>query len=215
MRSLSRQTLRQILWYYAGIIIMCLGYAMIIKPAVGAGPWDIFHLGIVHQTGIPLGFVVQLIGLAIVLLDLKLRIQPTLGMILNMITVGPIMSTLLALLPMPTLLTTRWLMLLVGIFLAGLGTAWYVSAGIGSGPRDGLMIGLTQRINLPISIIKNGIDVTVALVGWAMGGPLGVGTVVVAIAMGPSVQVGLHLMAKLRTITWLEPLVQPVVLKQA
>jgi uncharacterized protein len=215
MRSLSRQTLRQILWYYAGIIIMCLGYAMIIKPAVGAGPWDIFHLGIVHQTGIPLGFVVQLIGLAIVLLDLKLRIQPTLGMILNMITVGPIMSTLLALLPMPTLLITRWLMLLVGIFLAGLGTAWYVSAGIGSGPRDGLMIGLTQRINLPISIIKNGIDVTVALVGWAMGGPLGVGTVVVAIAMGPSVQVGLHLMAKLRTITWLEPLVQPVVLKQA
>jgi uncharacterized membrane protein YczE len=215
MRSLSRQTLRQILWYYAGIIIMCLGYAMIIKPAVGAGPWDIFHLGIVHQTGIPLGFVVQLIGLAIVLLDMKLRIQPTLGMILNMITVGPIMSTLLALLPMPTLLITRWLMLLVGIFLAGLGTAWYVSAGIGSGPRDGLMIGLTQRINLPISIIKNGIDVTVALVGWAMGGPLGVGTVVVAIAMGPSVQVGLHLMAKLRTITWLEPLVQPVVLKQA
>jgi uncharacterized membrane protein YczE len=214
MRTLSRQTLRQILWYYAGIIIMSFGYALIIKPTVGAGPWDIFHLGVVRQTGIPLGFVVQLVGLAIVLLNLKLRIQPTLGMILNMLTVGPIMSMLLTVIPMPTLLITRWSMLLVGIFLAGFGTAWYVSAGLGSGPRDGLMIGLTHRINLPISMIKNGIDVTAALIGWSMGGPLGLGTVVVAIAMGPSVQVGLHLMAKLRTITWLEPVVQPIVLKQ-
>lgn len=204
----------RILWYYLGLVIMTAGYAMVIRPGLGAAPWDIFHLGLSGQTGVSLSRVIQLTGLAIVLLNWSLKIKPSLGMVLNMLSVGPILTSMLGLLQVPQSIAGRWVMLAAGILVCGFGTALYISADMGPGPRDGLMVGLTRRFGLPVSIIKNGIDITVALLGWRMGGPLGLGTIVVALSLGPSMQLGMHLVARLARLDLLAGFVRPVSLKR-
>lgn len=203
-----------LLWFYVGLCTVVLGYALVITPALGAAPWDIFHLGLSRQTGLPLFLVLQMTGAVLILLNLALGIRPTVGMVLNMISVGPILQFYLSFMSTPESVVARIAMFVAGIFLAGLGTALYVSAGIGSGPRDGMMIGLTRRIGLPVSIVKNVIDVTVASGGWLLGGPLGVGTVVVALGLGPSIQIGMALVARLSTLSPFSTFVYPVSLKQ-
>lgn len=209
-----KQLLPRLLWFYLGISLGALGTALIITPGLGAAPWDIFHLGIVKQTSVSLGLVIQLAGAAIILLDMVLGIRPTVGMILNMLSFGPILQFFLDQLLLPESLLGRWLMVAAGILVGGLGTALYVSAGLGSGPRDGLMIGLTRRLGLPIGLVRNGIDLTVALNGWWLGGPLGVGTVVVALAFGPCVQFGMKAMATLAGHSPFQRFVTPVNLKR-
>ena len=212
--TFDRRTLLKLLWFYIGIVVMGFGYALIIRPGLGVAPWDIFHIGVQAKTGIPLGYVIQGTGLAIILLNWTMAIRPTIGMVLNMLTFGPIMSWLLGGLPQPESLWARWLMLLVGIFIVGLGTALYVSADIGSGPRDGMMIGLTRKFNTSLAMVKNSMDLFAALVGWWLGGPLGLGTVVIALAMGPSMQFGMTLVSRLAGHAPFAGFVRPVVLKR-
>lgn len=204
----------RLLWYYLGLVVVSSGYALVIKPGLGAAPWDIFHLGVNGRVGIPLALTVQLTGLIIILLDWSLAIRPSVGMILNMLSVGPILSSILSLLPLPTTPAGKWLMLLFGILVVGIGTALYISADMGPGPRDGLMVGLTRRLGLPVAVIKNGIDLTVALAGWWLGGPLGLGTVVVALTIGPSIQFGMSLVVRLATYKPFSGFVRPVSLKR-
>jgi uncharacterized membrane protein YczE len=203
-----------VLLFYVGLCTVVLGYALVITPAFGAAPWDIFHLGLSGQTKLPLFLTVQMTGAVLVLLNLALGIRPTVGMMLNMISVGPILQFFLSFMSTPESVLARIAMLVAGIFLGGLGTALYVSAGIGSGPRDGMMIGLTRRIGLPVSVVKNVIDVAVASIGWFLGGPLGVGTIVVAIGLGPSIQLGMNLVTRLSTLSTFSTFVYPVNLKR-
>lgn len=207
--------LRQVLWFYLGLIVVVFGYALVIKAGVGAAPWDIFHLGVELQTGVQLRFVVQLTGVVIILLNMVLGIRPTLGMVLNMLSIGPLLQLLRSLIDQPSTPIGQWAMLFAGILIAGLGTALYVSADIGSGPRDGMMIGLTRQLGIPVGFVKNGIDVVVALLGWWLGGPLGLGTVVVALTLGPSVQLGMAAVARLATFSPFSSFVRPVVLKRS
>lgn len=209
----SRFPLR-LAWFYAGLVIMTFGYALIIGPGFGAAPWDIFHLGLHQKTGVPLGLVIQLMGVLIILIDVALQIKPTLGMFLNMLSVGPILQFMLARLPVPESLIGRGVMLAAGLLTAGLGLGLYISAGLGAGPRDGLMLGLTRKLGLPVAVIKNGIDITVALLGYWLGGPLGVGTVLVALTIGPSVQFGLHVVNWLSQVSPFSTFVEAVPLKR-
>lgn len=202
--AFTKQNLVKLLWFYLGLFVMGFGYVLIIAPGLGAAPWDIFHLGVAGRTGIGLGIVSELVGLAIILINLTLGIRPTVGMVLNMVSLGPIMQWMLTWVPQPETLPARALMLAAGIFLAGAGIPLYVSAGIGSGPRDGLMLGLTRKLGVSVKIVRNAIDVTVALLGWWLGGPLGLGTAVVALGMGPAVSFGMGLVDRLAK---LEPFV--------
>jgi len=208
------QYLVRILWFYVGLAVCSLGIALVIKPAVGAAPWDIFHLGVSARIGVAFSLVVQLTGVAIILLDLALGIKPGPGMFLNMLSVGPMVSLMLTLLPTPQALVSRWLMLALGILLSGIGTALYVSADLGPGPRDGFMIGLTRKTGLPVAVIKNAMDLVVALSGWLLGGPLGAGTLVVALGLGPAVQFGMYLVRRLAAYKPFTSFVRPVALKR-
>lgn len=210
----SFQYLVRVLWFYVGLTVMTMGYALMIKPALGAAPWDIFHLGVQGQTGIQLAFVVQAVGVGIILVNLLLGIRPTVGMVLNMLSVGPILQTILGVLPQPEILAVRWLMLLAGIFITGLGTALYVSADLGSGPRDGMMIGLTQKLNQPVGVVKTVIDIAVATTGWLLGGPLGLGTAVIALGLGPAIQFGMKAVARLGDLRFFSGFVRPVIVKK-
>lgn len=201
-------------WFFAGLAIVAFGYAMIIKPGFGAAPWDIFHLGVSGKSGLPLGFVVQGIGVIIIGLNALLHIKPTVGMVLNMLCYGPLLQFMLSVLPVPDSLAARWLMLAAGITVAGLGTAIYVSAGLGAGPRDGLMLGLTRMLGLPVAVVKNGMDVTVALAGWWLGGPLGLATVIVALGIGPAVQMGMYVVERLSHLAPFSGFVTPVALRR-
>lgn len=205
----------RLLWFYLGLIILTLGYALTIRPGVGAAPWDIFHIGVHNRTGVPLGLVIQLTGVAIILLNWSLQIKPGLGMLLNMLSVGPMMQAILSWLPLPQTPVGQWLMLGTGILVVGFGTALYVSADLGSGPRDGMMIGLTRKLGLPVAVIKNGIDATVAFTGWLLGGPLGLGTVLVALTLGPSMQLGMHLVERISRLRPFSTFVRPVALKRS
>lgn len=211
----DRTLVYRLLWYYLGLTVVVFGYALVIKPGLGAAPWDIFHLGVSGRSGVALSLVIQLTGLMIILLNWRLSIRPSIGMVLNMLSVGPILTSMLGGLEVPQTLAGRWVMLLVGILVAGFGTALYISADMGPGPRDGMMVGLTRRFGLPVGVIKNGIDVTVALLGWLLGGPLGVGTVVVALGLGPSIQFGMSLVARLARLGPLSGFVRPVSLKRS
>lgn len=213
--ALDRQTPLRVLWFYLGLVIMTFGFALVIRPGLGAAPWDILHLGLQGQTGIALGTVIQLTGVAIILLNLTLGIKPTLGMLLNMLSVGPMLQRILPLLPLPDAMVLRWVMLAAGMLIVGVGTALYVSADLGSGPRDGMMIGLTRKLGIPVAFVKNGMDVTVALTGWWLGGPLGLGTVVVALGLGPCMQLGMALVTRLAAFRPFDGFVRPVSLKRS
>lgn len=204
----------RVLWFYVGLAICSLGYAMVIKPGFGAAPWDILHLGISLQTGAALGLVVQLFGLVIILIDMLLGVRPNLGMILNMLSVGPMLQYFRDHLPMPQTTLGLWAMLAVGILLAGVGTALYAGANLGTGPRDSLMIALTRRIPFPLAVVKNGLDLTVSLIGWWMGGPLGFGTILVALSLGPSMQLGFYLTNGLAQRAPFSRFLTPVALKR-
>lgn len=218
MRGVSgvqRHLVLRLVWYYIGLVITCCGYALVITPGLGAGPWDILHLGISGRTGVPLGLVVQVLGAFIILLDVLLGMRPNLGMVLNMLSFGPILQFLLERMPVPGTVAGLWLMLAAGILVSGVGTAFYASADLGAGPRDSLMIGLTRRLGLPVGLVKNGLDLVVSLVGWSLGGPLGAGTVAVVLGVGPSVQLGFHLAGRLARLGPLHGIVRPVPLRSA
>lgn len=206
----KKTTVLRFLWFYLGMAVMMFGTAMVIKPGLGASPWDIFHLGVAATYSFPLSIVIQVTGAVIILFNMLLGVRPSVGMVLNMLSVGPMMDFWLWVLPTPTGFVERWLFLAMGLLIAGMGTAWYISAGVGSGPRDGMMIGLSQRLRLPVAVVKNGIDIAVSLLGWWLGGPLGIGTVIVALGTGPAIQAS---MAALEWITGRTPLagfVKPV-----
>lgn len=212
--AFTKQNLVKLLWFYLGLTVMSFGYVLIIAPGLGAAPWDIFHLGVAGRTGIGLGIVSQAVGLAIILINLTLGIRPTVGMVLNMVSLGPVMQWMLAWVPQPETLPARALMLAAGIFLAGAGIPLYVSAGIGSGPRDGLMLGLTRKLGVSVKIVRNAIDVTVALLGWWLGGPLGLGTAVVALGMGPAVSFGMGLVDRLAKLEPFDGFLVPLGVKR-
>lgn len=211
----DRRLIYKVLWYYLGLVVVSLGYALVIKPGLGAAPWDIFHIGLSSRTGVPLSLVIQLTGLMIITLNWRLEIRPSIGMVLNMLSVGPILTSILSLLQVPQTLAGRWAMLLAGILICGFGTALYISADLGPGPRDGMMVGLTRRLGLPVGLVKNGIDVIVTLLGWLLGGPLGLGTVVVALTLGPSIQFGMSLVVRIAKLPPLTGFVRPVSLKRS
>lgn len=213
MSSLWR-TARKFLWFYLGLVVTTLGYSLSITAGVGAGPWDVFHLGIRSTLGIPLFLTIQAVGGIVILVNLTLGIRPTLGMVLNMASVGPFVQGMLQVLQTPTHPVGRWMMLACGVLISGLGTAVYASADLGTGPRDGMMIGLTRRLNLPVGVVKNVIDMLVAIGGWLLGGPLGLGTVVVALTLGHSMALGMSLVRRLATISPFDRFVKPVSLKQ-
>ncbi len=201
--------------FFVGLAITAFGYVLLIKPGLGAAPWDIYHLGMSGRVPIPLAIIVQGTGLLIILLNIALGIRPTLGMVLNMLTVGPMMQFYVGVVPQPTTLLMRWGMLAIGVLLAGAGTAFYVSADLGSGPRDGMMIGLTRILNRPLGLVKNGIDVIVSLTGFWLGGPLGIGTLVVAATLGWSMQLGMAIVERVAAYAPFSGLLRPVRLRRA
>jgi len=176
-----------------GLFMYGLALALMIQSGLGLGPWDAFHVGLHLTTGITIGMASILVGLIIVVGLLLMGIRPGLGTLANMVFIGVFVDLLLPVLPQPEGWVLPAVYFLAGIVLCGFATGLYIGAGLGKGPRDGLMIGISERTGWPVRRVRTLIEISVLAGGWLMGGTVGIWTLVFALTIGPVTQWGLQL----------------------
>jgi len=179
-----------------GLIIFGVGEALLIAAAVGVSPWVVLAEGIGLVTGLYIGWANFLVSIGVLLLWIPLRQIPGLGTILNAILVSAALGLSLPLLPTPDILLLQIAQSAVGIFLVGMGSGIYLIAHLGPGPRDGLMTGLQHVTQFPIAWVRTSLEVTVVILGWLLGGTVGLGTLMFAFGIGPAVSFGLYTVSR-------------------
>jgi len=177
---------RRLVRLYAGLALFGISVALMVRAELGLDPWDVFHQGLARRADVSLGVIVIAISGVVMLAWIPLRQRPGVGTISNAILIGVALDAALVLLPHPGPLSLRIGFLVCGIVLNGFATALYIGAGLGPGPRDGLMTGLAARGH-SIRTVRTAIEVSVLAAGWALGGTVGVGTVAYALSIGPLV----------------------------
>ena len=176
---------------YLGLVAYGVSLGLMYRGDLGLAPWDVLHSGLIEHLPMTLGQAVILMSFVVLLLWIPLREKPGLGTISNAIVVGLSADATLALLDRPDNLVLRVGLMVGGIVLCGLSTAMYIGAQLGRGPRDGLMTGLARRTGRSIRLVRTGLEVTVVVIGLLLGGTLGLGTVLYALAIGPLTQLWL------------------------
>ncbi len=187
----GRELVRRLPPLVAGLFLLGAGIATSLRAELGVAPWDVFHQGLAEVTGLSFGVVVVLVGLAILLAWIPLRQRMGLGTILNTLSIGFIANLGLYLIPQQHRLAVRIPFLLGSIVLFGMGAGLYIGSGLGPGPRDGLMTAITARGHR-LWIVRTVLECTVMVIGFALGGHVGVGTVLLALAIGPATHAGLR-----------------------
>jgi len=188
-RFLSRAVLIRIPGLLAGLVVFGFGIALMAQANVGLGPWEALHQGVQFRTGIPMGTVSILLGVPILALWWPLGERPGLGTLLNVLLIGTATNVGNALIPAQTVPAFQLAQMAAGVVVIGLGSGIYLSADLGPGPRDGLMVGIHHRFGWSIRRSRTVIEISALVVGWALGGTIGIGTVVFAFGIGPVVQV--------------------------
>jgi len=161
---------------------------MLLLGGLGVDPWDVFHQGLSRRTGIAVGTWAIIVGAAVLLLWIPLRQRPGLGTLANAVVIGLVINLVLAIAPPPRGVPLQLVVMLGGVALNGVATGAYIGAGLGPGPRDGLMTGLAARGH-SLRLVRTGIELSVLLCGWFLGGTVGLGTGVYALAIGPLAQI--------------------------
>jgi uncharacterized membrane protein YczE len=167
---------------------------MLLLAGLGVDPWDVFHQGLSRRLGLGVGTWAIIVGVAVLLLWIPLRQRPGLGTLSNVVIVGLVIDVVLAEVPPVHGLAARLLVMCGGVILNGIATGAYIGAGLGPGPRDGLMLGLAARGH-SIRVMRTCIELTVLVTGWLLGGTVGIGTVVYALSIGPIAHVSIPLLA--------------------
>jgi uncharacterized membrane protein YczE len=183
-RARARRLPRRLLQLYAGLILFGVSVALMIRARLGLDSWDVFHQGLAERTGLPFGWIVIAVSAVVLLLWIPLRQRPGIGTLSNAVVVGLVVDAALMLLPPPRLIALRAGFLIGGILVNGVATGLYIGAGLGPGPRDGLMTGLASK-GLSIRTARTGIELSVLAAGWALGGTVGAGTLLYAVSIGP------------------------------
>lgn len=175
-----------------GLAFFGFGITLFIRADLGLAPWDVFHKGVAEVLDVSIGLVIIGVGLLLLLLWIPLRQRPGLGTILNALEIGIVVDLTKPLIGEPDMVVLRVLMVAAGLVVVGVGSALYIGAGLGSGPRDGLMMGIsTRRIGtraISIRVARTAIEMTVLVAGVLLGGTVGLGTVAFMLGIGPLVQ---------------------------
>jgi uncharacterized membrane protein YczE len=169
---------------YAGLALYGVSDGMLLLAGLGVDPWDVLQQGLSRRLGLGVGTWAIIVGATVLLLWIPLQQRPGFGTASNVIVVGAVIDLVLALTPTPHGLALRSIVLVAGVLLNGVATGAYIGAGLGPGPRDGLMTGLAAR-GLSLRVVRTCIELTVLLIGWILGGSVGAGTVLYALAIGP------------------------------
>ena len=176
---------RRLLQLYAGLILYGVSLALQIRAGLGLDPWDVFHQGVSDKTGLSFGTIVIITGALVLLAWIPIRQKPGIGTISNVIVLGIVVDIMLSILGDVHGLGLQLALLTAGVTLNAVAGAAYIGAGLGPGPRDGLMTGLVKRTGRSVGVIRTSIEVSVLAIGFALGGTLGLGTVVYALSIGP------------------------------
>jgi uncharacterized membrane protein YczE len=176
-----------------GLVVFGVGEASLVASALGNSPWSVFAQGVAEQTPLSIGTATIASSFVLLMLWIPLRQRPGLGTIANAVVVGLAIDATLVLLPDHAPLGARAFEVAAGIALVGVGSAFYLGAALGPGPRDGLMTGLHRVTGRPVAVVRTCIELSALAVGVALGGRFGVGTVAFALAIGPTVALALRL----------------------
>ncbi|WP_207707436.1 YczE/YyaS/YitT family protein [Clostridium tarantellae] len=173
-----------------GFILCATSTVLMLNSNLGLSPWDVFHQGVSGLTGITIGQASIMVGFVCVGIGIILGEKVGFGTILNMILVGQFMDIIMNMniIPVSNNILISIIMMLIGMFIMGLGCVLYIGCGIGCGPRDGLMVGLSKKFNKSIKFIRSFIEISVLILGYFLGGKVGLGTVITAIALGYCIQ---------------------------
>ncbi|MDB9811386.1 hypothetical protein OAB95_02890 [Candidatus Pelagibacter sp.] len=179
-----------------GLMLFGLGEGLLIVSTAGASPWSVLAQGIYLNIGLSIGLITILISLVVLLLWLPLNQKPGIGTILNALIIGIMIDVCVNFVPTPGGFVSQLFLAFVAVLTVGLGGGIYLVANLGAGPRDGLMIGLQQKTNLPIAAVRAVLEITVMSIGWYLGGIVGAGTLLFAFGIGPAVALGLYIVEK-------------------
>ncbi|OKJ96753.1 hypothetical protein AMK26_28255 [Streptomyces sp. CB03234] len=191
----QRRLGRRLLQLYSGLTLYGVSSALLVRSGLGLEPWNVLHQGLAELTGLTIGVVSIVVGAAVLLLWIPIRQKPGLGTVSNVFVVGVAMDATLWLVPDARGLIARISLMAAGILLNGVATGLYIAARFGPGPRDGLMTGLHRLTGRSVRLVRTTIEVAVVAGGFLLGGSLGVGTVLYALAIGPLAQVFLRVFA--------------------
>jgi uncharacterized membrane protein YczE len=192
---LRRAPARRLAQLVGGLALYGTSMAMQIRAGLGLNPWDVLHEGLSLRTPLSFGLITAITGAAVLLLWIPLRQRPGIGTVANVVVIAVAVDAVLAVLPAATGWPARVALLVGGVVLNGVATAAYVGARLGPGPRDGLMTGLAARTGRSIRLVRTGLEVVVLATGWLLGGTVGAGTVLYALAIGPLTQLFLPWLA--------------------
>ena len=190
-------SLSRVLILFTGLIIFGLGDSLLIQGNQGNAPWTVFAQGLTLKTGMSIGFATLLISIFVLLIWIPLREKPGFGTLSNIVLIATFIQVGTQIFPEQSSMTTGILFDLIGIAMVGLGSALYITCGLGPGPRDGAMTGIHYRTGIRVGRVRLGIELVVLVIGWLMGGTVGVGTALFALLIGQSVAIFLGIVARL------------------
>jgi len=177
-----------------GLVVFGVGEALLVTAGVGVSPWTVFAEGVTNMTGWSLGFASFIISACVLVLWIPLKRTPGIGTILNAIIISLVLEYVLPYLPTFESYVANAMLALLGVLVTGFGGAIYLIANLGPGPRDGLMTGLQAVTRQPIALVRTVLELTVVAIGWALGGTVGLGTVLFALGIGPAVAIGMQIL---------------------
>ena len=187
---------KTILYLVLGLILFATGETLLITANQGVSPWTVLAQGISFQSNLSIGVTTFIISIFVLLLWYPLSQKPGLGTILNIILISIVIDLTIPILPYPKSFLLQIIQSVVAVFVVGLGSGFYLTANLGPGPRDGLMTGLQNLTNQPIALIRTIIEVSAVGVGFYLGGIVGIGTLLFAFGIGPTVSLGIFIVMK-------------------
>ena len=180
-----------------GLILFGLGEGLLIVSAAGASPWSVLAQGISLNIGYSVGIITILISIVVLALWLPLNQKPGIGTILNALIIGLMIDVCIRFVPTPENYISQLFLAFLAVLTVGVGGGIYLVANLGAGPRDGLMIGLQKKTNLPIAVVRGCLEISVMSIGWYLGGTVGLGTLLFAFGIGPAVALSLYVVGKI------------------
>jgi len=180
-----------------GLTLFGLGEGLLIVSFTGASPWSVLAQGISMNINLSIGTITFLISIGVLILWIPLGQKPGMGTIFNALIIALMIDLCIKFVPTPSNYIYQIILAVASVIIVGIGGAIYLVSNLGAGPRDGLMIGLQKITNLPISLVRGTLEITVVSVGWYLGGTVGIGTLLFAFGIGPCVALGLYLVDKL------------------
>ena len=182
-----------------GLTLFGLGEGLLIVSFIGASPWSVLAQGISLNVNYSIGVITLFLSIGVLFFWIFLNQKPGIGTILNALIIAVMIDICIKFVPTPGIYLNQLLLAILAVLTVGLGAGIYLVANLGPGPRDGLMIGLQQKTNLPIALVRAVLEITVVSIGWYFGGTVGVGTLLFAFGIGPAVAFGLFIVKKIIT----------------